>query len=155
MILIMIVLFAILFVLQTELRWESLFGSLTGNATSYEMDSEFRNDARDDLHVRKIRYSISGTGFSGDDDFLVILTKSPTSTTSIVENNTFFQLPVRLSMDGVTTAGATFSSTTGGDSYGLGQLILETGESLFVNARSDATAQAVTYNFEIGYEFDD
>lgn len=140
--------------MATQLRWETLFGSMTGDATSYEMDDEFRNDADDLLHIRKIRYAIGATGFVTDDDFLIVLTKSPTSATAIVSNNSFFQLPVRLALDGVDTGGPMSNNANGGDAYGRNQLTLKTGESLFVNARSDKAAQAVSYNYEIGYEYD-
>lgn len=138
--------------MAAELRWETLFTVLAGaSGLVYDNQAEFRNDSSVNVSIRKIRYAVIATIIGDDQDLVVVLTKSPTSTSIVTNNDTHFALPVRLAGD--STTGPAVASANGGDAYGKQQLTLEPGESLFINARTDAQGVSITSNFVIGYEF--
>lgn len=132
-----------------ELIWRTLFdGSFNGQADAM---AELRNDSSRDMSIRKTSINLRAGVAADDDEYAVELSTDPTYTTSTVNGDPGWRSVV----DGetvFTTSGFTQTGISKTESFGKGQLILEPGESIYLNGFTDASmigaARAV-----IGWEF--
>ncbi len=142
---------AILFlILAAELRQEILAATIAGGVTQSDSAAEFRNDSSGFIFVRKIHAAHSANTMASAESVSIEISKSPTIT-STVNNNPFYTILYRMQkMSGdAVDSGDRVNRTI---SYGMGQLVLEPNESLFVNVLKSSDPVASVF-FEIEYEF--
>lgn len=136
-----------------ELRWESLV--VASGTSSVNSGAEFRNDSSVNIHIREINYAHILTTGANDEFATVEVSKSPTITTG-TSNTPWFSYGQRVGITaGTTGSGAddVAQGINGGRKYAKGQLVLEPGESLFVNTQIGAGAPTLQPLYQLGYHF--
>lgn len=135
-----------------ELVWRTLVDASSTGATQYDALAEFRNDSSRDIYIRKIRITARAGVMADDDDYAVEISTDPTWSTAATNGDPGFRLVAEGELV-LATNGAAQSGIAAQDSYGRGQLVLEPGESLYMNAAGDSGGQVISARAVIGFEF--
>jgi len=132
-----------------ELRWENL--TVGSGTVAFSAGAEFRNDSSRFIHIREISYAHLLTTAAPNESVTVQISKSPVVTTG-ASNNPFYAWTQRMASK-TDVALDSAMEFNGGRKWAKGQLVLEPGESLFVNAAVVAGAATIQPLYEIGYTF--
>lgn len=134
-----------------ELIWRTLFASDTGD-TQYDAAAELRNDSSRDMLIRKNSLNVRAGVLTDDDEYGAEISTDPTFTTAAVNGDPGYRL-VAEGQHVIETTGAAQVGISKTDSYGRGQLVLEPGESLYLNMFADAGSNVIAARAVIGWEF--
>ncbi len=134
-----------------ELRFESLV--VLGVAAAGDALAEFRNDSDANIFIRDLWCNHLAKTVTPGDEMVVELTKR-IALTSRTNNQSQFVWPQAL---GGGPTGATPADgsvvVNAGRKYARGQLMIEPGESLFVNYTLLTGTSNIDISYVIGYEF--
>jgi len=132
----------------SESRWEMLGDP--GQGADVNAVSEFRNDSSVNIEIKSVTYAHLMRGAAPGESARLEISKSPVFA-SETENNPFFAYRQVLSLSSSVALDDDVSEN-GGRSFGRGDLILEPGESLFVNVDVDGTP-TIDPVYHLEYEF--
>lgn len=134
-----------------ELRWESLV--VLGLAAAGDAQAEFRNDSDGNIFIRDLWCNHLAKTVTPGDEMVVELTKR-IALTSRTNNQSQYAWAQSLA-GGPTGATPNDGSVVvnAGRKYAKGQLMIEPGESLFVNYTLLTGACNIDISYILGYEF--
>jgi len=133
---------------MAEYRTEHLFKAGLGGDGSSTL--EFRNDAAQNMSIIDITYAHTLRDAESNEYVLIEIGKSPVLAAGVTANP-FFAYAQALSAEPDTDAAKAFN---GGKSWPKGKLVLEPGESLFVNIDATITTNlAIDIAYTITYEY--
>jgi len=132
-----------------EQRQELLRSAVADGTTSSNSEAEFRNDSSVDIDVRGIDAHLQLSTAGIDEVVTEEISKAP-SFQSDTNNSPFFAKSISVGMGAVAADGR--NQTHKSWKYGKGQLILEPGESLFINT-TKSSGGISTGRWSLDYEF--
>lgn len=134
-----------------ELRWENLV--VSGNSADADNAASFTNNASKTLHIRTISYHHTFTTMAPNERIDVEISKAPSKQMDLNASTFFVYDQGYIGPPTGATPADGGASIQGHRNFAKGQLTLEPGESLHVNADNSGSGPLGNFRYRLGYHY--